>query len=99
MKKNQIFEFTDSNGVVVTAVVVDTLRNDENQEWLLCYTQNRLFYYWCHIQKDYETGELDYCYSYGGIAVKYCIIPELDRLLEDYQHQLDMADDYASKEC
>ena len=36
--------------------------------------------------------------SYGEIISDYVIIPEYDAMLESYQHQLDMADDYASRE-
>ena len=97
MEKNDVFVFTAPNGAEVTGVVVDTLRNDKYQKWYLCYAQNRLFYYWCHSQEDYETGELCSCYSYGGIAVDYCILPDYDAILEKIQHQLDMANDCADK--
>lgn len=97
MEKNTVFAFTAPNGVEITGVVVDTLRNDVYQKEWLCYAQNKLFYYWCHSQNDYETGELCHCYSYGGIAVDYCVLPDYDAILEEYQHQLDMANDYADK--
>lgn len=97
MKKNDVFTFTAPNGVEVTGVVVDVLRDDKYQKWWLCYAQNRLFYYWCHLQEDYETSELDACYSYGGVAVDYAILPDYDRLLEDYFHQIDRANDFADK--
>lgn len=62
MKKNEIFTFTASNGVEVTAVVVDCLGTCNFEEvvdskhWgekYLCYAQNRLFYYteWTQIDK------------------------------------------------
>ena len=32
------------------------------------------------------------------VLVDYAILPEYDSMLEEYQHQQDMVDDYASKE-
>ena len=31
------------------------------------------------------------------VLIDYCILPDYDNLLEDYQHQIDMANDYADK--
>lgn len=75
----------------------------------LCYAQNRLFYYsylYGHskafigddgYKSFYEEKDLDE-WVVGKILVDYVVIPELDNLLEDYQHKLDMADDYADRE-
>lgn len=115
MKKNQIFEFTDSNGVVVTAVVIDLETavdpcDGSFRDQYLCYAQNRLFYYMHRYghskvfigdngyESFYEEKDIDENVV-GTIIVEYCIIPELDSLLEAHFHQLDMADDYASREC
>ena len=81
MKKNDVFAFTAPNGEEVTAVVI--------MEWPcdtpIIYTQNKIAFFNCaenHI---------------GGVLVDYAIIPKYDAILEDYQHQIDMANDYADK--
>ena len=112
MNKNDIFEFTAPNGVEVTAVAlweVSTMEEEYVDEGVwgiattwLCYAQNRLFTLieTCH---QYEVGYEEIATSiskeYGENIVNYAILPDYDSLLEDYQHQLDMADDYASREC
>lgn len=78
MKKNEVFKFTASNGVEVTAVVVDVLEPITDQvpdETMvitkhLCYAQNRLFYYDVVnsikkvIDEDFEASEdMDYYYA------------------------------------
>lgn len=98
MKKNDVFTFIDSNGVEVMGVVldkalqIDCLNNVEIK--YLCYAQNRLFYYvetyW------FERGESTY--AVGDSIVDSAVLPDYDNALEDYQHQLDIADDYASRE-
>ena len=95
MKKNDIFTFTAPNGVEVTGVVVGTTGVQEDyfgRQFLnhVCYAQNRLFTYneWIDIEQK----------MYGEVLVDYAILPNYDNVLEDYQHQLDIADDYASRE-
>ena len=89
MEKNDVFTFTAPNGVEVTGVVVAVIRDDTHDKWYLCYTQNRLF--------DYRliTG---FDHPITNIWADYAFLPEYDNILEDYFHQLDLADDYASKE-
>ena len=97
MKRNDVFKFTAPNGVKVTGIVAAILRDDKYQKWWLCYAQNRLFNYWCHSQRDYETGELESTYSYGGVVVDYCIIPELDKILEAYLSVYDIVEQDAQE--
>lgn len=81
MKKNDVFTFTAPNGVEVTAVVIIEWPVDTP----IIYAQNRIAFFNCaenHI---------------GGVLVDYAILPDYDRMLENYQHQLDMANDYADK--
>ena len=35
--------------------------------------------------------------AYNGIIVDCAILPEQDIMLEDYQHKIDLANDYADK--
>lgn len=77
----------------------------------LCYAQNRIFTYLytertlpvCIGQDEYGDDRFEYQdvkqYEYGEVIVDYAILPDYDKALEAYQHQLDMADDYASREC
>ena len=75
----------------------------------LCYGQNRLFT-WIHSERTLpvcigqdEYGDDRFEYqditedTYGEVIVDYAILPDYDALLEDYSHQLDMANDYADK--
>lgn len=112
MEKNQIFTFTAPNGAEVTAVVIEKIGGgfyqgcDCSYDTFLCYAQNRVFTY--AEEKYREKAIMHSCdlkqpvisvgYEFGRVLIDYCIIPEYDNLLEDYEHQLDMADDYASKE-
>jgi hypothetical protein len=89
MKKNDVFTFTAPNGAEVTGIVVDVIKDDRDWKWYLCYAQNRLF----HFQVIAELHN-----PVITVSVDFCIIPECDSLLKDYYHQLDMADDYASRE-
>ena len=98
MKKNDIFTFIALNGVEVTAIVVAIISSSKYQTIALCYAQNRLFTFYEHIAYDTESGEAESDYSYGEILVDYAILPDYDRMLEDYQHQLDIADNYTSRE-
>lgn len=99
MKKNEIFTFKAPNGVEVTAVVVHVY--ETRNQWYgvtqsnyLCYAQNRLF-----VGNYYdENGTFCKKFTQHDIVVDYCILPDYDRMLEDYYHQLNMADDYASRE-
>lgn len=98
MEKNDIFTFTTSDGVEVTAVVLDKqLRRDDcilTIYWYLCYAQNRLFYYIEKYFPDVDKTE----YEMGNTIVDHVVIPDYDAILENYQHQIDMANDYADKE-
>jgi hypothetical protein len=107
MKKNDIFTFTAPNGVEVTAIVVNQISDDYiedhdamSKEWL-CYAQNRLFTFYEMVGRKNAFTPKEEAYLidswYGRILVEYCIIPEYDEMLEDYYHQLDLADDYADK--
>ena len=94
MKRNEIFTFTAPNGVEVTAVVVGTTGIQEDyfgRQFLnhVCYAQNRLFTYneWVDVEQK----------LYGETLVDHCILPDYDATLEAYQHQIDMANDYADK--
>lgn len=101
MKKNDIFTFTASNGVEVTAVVLTILRvckTDKEKTFMceyLCYAQNKILkvssYYG---EVDGETKEWGFC---KDSVIVDAILPDYDRMLEDYQHQIDMANDYADK--
>ena len=99
MKKNEVFTFTAPNRVEVTAVVLESIFQGSGKNTLICYAQNRVFTY---IEESYrkneETDEWLKDYSYGEVIVDYAVLPEYDNILEDYFHQLDLADDYASKE-
>lgn len=98
MKKNDVFTFTAPNGVEVTGVVTAIISSTKYQTVALCYAQNRLFTFYEHIAYDVESGEAESDYSYGEILVDYAVLPDYDKILEDYQHQLDIADNYASRE-
>ena len=102
MKKNDIFTFITPNGEEVTAVVLAILRvytTDKEKTFIcvyLCYAQNRIFkvvsYYG---EIDGETKEWDF--SIESVIAENAMLPDYDRMLEDYQHQIDMANDYADK--
>ena len=75
----------------------------------LCYSQNRLFT-WIHSERTLpvcidqdEYGDDRFEYQditedmYGETIVDYAILPDYDAMLENYQHQIDMANDYADK--
>ena len=107
MKKNDVFTFTAPNGVEVVGVVVDELTSDYREMTdtiitvFLCYAQNRIFTYFEEVGRrnaftpDEETYILRACY--GKVLVDYAVLPDYDAVLEDYYHQLDMANDYADK--
>lgn len=102
MRKNDVFTFTAPNGVEATAVVVAKVAHEVDYKWaterFVCYAQNRLFTYeeshciWEHMNEKPKS-------KYGEVIVDYAILPDYDSLLEAYYHELDMANDYASKEC
>ena len=98
MKKNDVFTFTAPNGVEVVGVVVDVLATWYEHGGLkeivyLCYAQNRLFTW-----KEEFFGSTRNKSLYGRVAAENVTLPDYDRILEDYYHELDMADDYASRE-
>lgn len=105
MKKNEIFTFLAPNGVEVTGIVVELISYEPARynpqiriATYLAYSQNRLFRCWTENRFN-EKDEADFIVynPENWIVSNYCIIPEYDELLEDYYHQLDMADDYADK--
>ena len=98
MKKNDIFTFTAPNGAEVQAVTLYAVTLFDGDKFIgnkwICYAQNRLF-----TMMDYKEGIKKYEEpEYGEVIVDYAILPDYDKMLEDYQHQLDVADDYASRE-
>jgi len=101
MKKNEIFTFTAPNGVEVTAVVIEKLRETNGlfQHTLLCYAQNRIFTYIEKENMGWETNwEREFLYSYGKVLVDYCILPEYDAMLKNYYRQQDRTNNYADRE-
>lgn len=90
MEKNDIFTFTAPNGVEVTAVMINRYDNayyvqEENKvkadKIILAYAQNRLV-----LLKDdrvWLNGKYFGNLVQVRILVDYCIIPELDELLEN----------------
>ena len=100
MKKNDVFTFTAPNGVEVTAVVIAKVAHEVDYKWaterFVCYAQNRLFTYeeshciWEHMNEEPKS-------KYGEVIVDYAVLPDYDAVLEDYWHQIDMANDYADK--
>ena len=97
MKKNEIFTFTASNGVEVTAVVIDKVGYDVHirtaTTTYLCYTQNRLFTYM--EKRDIYTDEV--AKEYGKVLVDYAILPDYDVMLEAYSdHLVTMAEEQSN---
>ena len=94
MKKNDVFTFTAPNGAKVTGVVVNLLSSSieegkcdyfEYRTWL-CYAQNRLFSYnEAYGSKWPNEPEETLWARFGNTLVDYCIIPELDDLLEKHE--------------
>lgn len=102
MKRNDIFTFTAPNGVEVTAVALDCISSSDIlgsiNTWI-CYAQNRIFTY---IEEQHDFTGFSKCdvttnYKYGEVIADYATLPDYDRMLEDYQHQIDMANDYADR--
>ncbi len=87
MEKNDIFTFTTSDEVEVTAIILDKQleRNDciLTVYRYLCYAQNRLFYYIEKYFPDVDKTE----YEIGNTIINYVIIPDYDSIL----NQLDRA--------
>ena len=102
MKKNDIFTFTASNGEEVTGVVVYKRKLNKDfvnyvQYEYIAYAQNRLFT--CTQMErvvDKENYNIPFV-KYGHVLVDYAILPDYDRMLEDHQHEIVMANDYADK--
>jgi hypothetical protein len=65
----------------VTGVVVDTIKDDRDYKWYLCYAQNRIFHYQeiAGLAKPVVT-----------IGVDYAILPDYDNMLEEYERNLVM---------
>ena len=93
MEKHDIFEFTASNGVVVTAVVIGKIieTNGPFVDTLICYAQNRIFTY---IQKEYANWDTNWKakmrYKYGEVLVDYAILPDYDEVLKNYNPKQDV---------
>ena len=87
MKKNEVFDFQAPNGAELSAVVVNDTALGGNTRIYLCYAQNRLFEVYEASDIDEETGEEIMWLYYNGIVVEYCILPEQDKILEDYYNQ------------
>ena len=108
MEKNTIFTFTAPNGAECVAVILETVEHFSSRVHI-CYSQNKLFTYIEKFDKvvvaagidefgdDIFEESLNTEYYYGDVITDPCIIPEYDKILEDYYHQLDMANDYADK--
>ena len=108
MDKNDIFVFTAPNGAEYVAVILETVEHFSSRVHI-CYSQNKLFTYIEKLDKvivavgidefgdDIFEESLNTEYYYGDVITDYCTIPEYDRRLEDYYHQLDMANDYSDK--
>lgn len=89
MEKNDIFTFTASNGVEVTAVVVDEFICYDSPfqcvKRFLCYSQNRLFQ-WIEVSHcvDVESEEWEIVRSYyDKVIVDFAILPDYDRALKE----------------
>lgn len=96
MEKNDVFKFTAPNGVEAYGVAIAKVSWRPSPEWdyespygittWLCYSQRRLFTFiedFCCLSDGERRN-----YYFGETLVDYCIIPELDSLL-----------DYDSEEC
>ena len=86
MKKNDVFNYTTSNGDVVKAVVVAIIGGHEDT-WstythYLCYAQRKLFKY----VERYTMEETGIEASFAGTSdlVDYAVLPEYDAMLERY---------------
>lgn len=81
MKRNDIFTFIAPNGVEVTGIVVDIIKDDRDYQWYLCYAQNRIFHYQeiAGLAKPIVT-----------VGVVYAILPDYDAILESQQHEINM---------
>ena len=96
MEKNDVFEFTAPNGAEVTAVVLEaknffTSYDDFAGINYICYAQNRIFHY----REELKFVEVEGAKGYpeiqemlvghqGDIIVDYAILPDYDKMLEDY---------------
>jgi len=81
--QNRLFYYT--KWTQIDKVIDDDFvpSNDEENDWYYAIM--------------YHSHEVKTTGSSQEILVDYCILPEYDSMLEDYQHQLDMANDYADK--
>jgi hypothetical protein len=106
MEKNDVFTFTAPNGEEVTAVVIKAevaivpIKIDscwtERVMLYICYAQNRLFTMTAKIKGELFINNIGIP-EYGEVIADYAILPKYDVILENYQHQIDMANDYADK--
>jgi hypothetical protein len=100
MKKNDVFTFTAPNGVEVTAVALYQFKAVDTYHgysigWI-CYAQNRIITIWEKFHfievplnppingATYKQEE-EVSLEFGKVIVEYCIIPELDELLEKHE--------------
>ena len=97
MKKNDIFTFTAPNGEEVTAVVISVVDATvpckidkcwrERRMVYTCYGQNKLFTMTTKIEGTIfwkEVGDPEY----GEVIVEHAILPDYDKLLNDYSDYL-----------
>jgi hypothetical protein len=81
--------------------VVAEVAHEVDYKWatkrFVCYAQNRLFTYeeshciWEHMKEEPKS-------KYSEVIADYAILPDYDALLENYQHGIDQANNYADKE-
>lgn len=92
MEKNDIFTFTAPNGAEVTAVVINKYDSayfvQEESKWkaskmILAYAQNRLIL--LEDNRIWLNGKYFGNLVQARILVDYCVIPELDELLEKHE--------------
>lgn len=90
MEKNTIYEITTPNGVRIDAVCISeytiTISKNITKQIAICYGQNRLFEYtilsnYLFIDGHYKWDIVDH--RMGDIICDYCVIPELDEILEN----------------
>lgn len=90
MEKNDVFTFTAPNGVEVIAVCLANMGLVGNMTQYLCYSQNKIFtmneFYSTWTE---ETGEIceNAQMDYGEVVVDYCILPDYDVALADFQNK------------
>lgn len=98
MKQKDIFTCKTPIEVELTAIVVSVVWSTENVVKYLCYSNNMLFYYIEEKEYCYDNNETYWRGFYNNTVISNVFIPEYDKLLEEYQHQLDKANNHSNKE-